>query len=1150
MFRLSLLSLLSVASFVPAVLATTISSVDHPAVPVGEKITFTGSGFTGTTGATFIWNRNLTSAAVNVVSDTKLEVTFPSLVQNIRDHHVLVESPSGSALTFGGGAVEFTGTGTIPSTFPSPTQVIARAGPVLQGYPGGVTFVYVESGAVLQISSGSLSNVTVLAESGATLDFRNTTFHPFLPPSILYSTGTTVLGSLPTAAGSSRQIPPLTLHRGVGPFTLGVRLNLSVVGDGSTTVLPNAPFIRHNTNFTVTATPGPGSLFQGWSGSITGTNLEMTASSGTSDKNIVATFTQGYTVETFSGSRGTISASPDLDAYTPGQTIQLSATAAPGYQFVGWGADLAGSVANPLPVTMNSNKIATAVFEPILPATGARVTAVDHPAVPVGETTKLTGSGFTGTTAVNYFWLPYVNSASFTEASDSELQVVFPNVTQNIRDRFLLIESAAGSTVTLGGEVQEITGVTSSLPIPSEAQILVTAGSVLSGLSPTTKVVYVESGAVLQNVPGSSTGCAILAEDGATLDFRGTTFSTSSPPLVIYSPGTTILGSLPAPTGGIFGPAANLPRQVTPLTISRDIGPFTLGVRVNLSVVGNGTATVLPAGPFVRHSTDIILTAVADSGSLFQGWSGAGNSSDAVFTTSSGISDRNIVATFASGYTLSTYAGSWGSITPDPVLETYAPGQQITLLASPLAGYRFVKWGGDLAGSTDNPAAVTMSGNKLVTAVFEPIVPAPRTSITSVDPAAVPVGETLTLGGSGFTGTSAVSFFWRPYVNAATFSAVSDTELEVIFPNVAQPIRERFMLVETPTGSAVTMSGAVTDFTGVGSLNAFGAPLQIVVKAGAVLSGPPSSTRVVHVESGAVLRQVPASSTSCVIFAEDGSTLDLRGVTFSTSSPPLILHGPGTTILGSLPAPANGITGPVVSRQIPSPSLSRDIGPFTEGFELVLTTEGPGTVTVDPVMDFYPRGTSVTLTATPNPGNHFIRWSGGVSSTTNPLTFAIGSSAPVTARFSDRQDFFTGWRQRFFDAEELADPDISGLDADPDGDQITNAGEYAFGSNPTVAGAGKGIKVLPGGNPHRDGNLRLVYDRPVLAADIDYILQASKGTSAWSDGSSGEITFEVIEESAVPQGADMEKITLLLNFTAEVPKSFFFRLTANIEDLP
>jgi hypothetical protein len=133
---------------------------------------------------------------------------------------------------------------------------------------------------------------------------------------------------------------------------------------------------------------------------------------------------------------------------------------------------------------------------------------------------------------------------------------------------------------------------------------------------------------------------------------------------------------------------------------------------------------------------------------------------------------------------------------------------------------------------------------------------------------------------------------------------------------------------------------------------------------------------------------------------------------------------------------------------------------------------------------------------------------------------------------------------------ELADPAVSGLDADPDGDQITNAGEYAFGSDPRVANGGKGIKILPGGNPHRDGNLRLVYERPANAADINYILQASTNTGGWFDGTSGNITFDVIEESAVAQGDDRERITLLLQLTGENPRSLFFRLTADIGDLP
>jgi uncharacterized repeat protein (TIGR02543 family) len=1157
MFRTMVLTLLAITAIVPGGLATTISGVDHPAVPVGETMTFTGSGFTSTSAVTFFWANQINSATFNVISDTELQAAFPNVSQNTRDRYVLVESPSGSALTMAGSVVEFTGTGTAPSIFPAPTQIIAKAGSVLQGFPGGVNVVYVESGAVLQNPPGSGGSLVIFAENGAVLDFRETTFSRFSPPLVLHSPTTTVLGSLPpprnVAGGgsfASRQIPALSLHRDVGPFTLGVRIDVSVVGNGTAAVVPDVPFLRHSTNFTISATPAPGALFQGWSGSINGTNPVVTTSSGTSVKNIVATFTDGHTLETFAGSWGTITADPDLETYVPGQSIQLSANPAPGYQFVKWGGEIVGSAANPHSLLMDSSKVVTAVFAPVVPPMGPLVTSVDHPAVPVGETKTLSGSGFTGTSAVSYFWLPYVETAAFSEVSDSELQVTFPNVTQNIRDRFLLIESASGTTVTLGGEVFEVTGVVTPASPPADLQILAKAGSVLRGFHSSTRFVYIESGAVLQDVPAAAQTCVIFAEDGATLDLRGTTFSTSGPPRIIYSPGTTILGSLPAPTGGILG-ASNAPRQVASLSLSRDVGPFTLGVRVNLSVVGNGSAAVDPAGTFVRHSSEITLTATPESGWVFQGWTGSVNSPNPVVTTNSGTGDRNITATFTSGFTLTTYAGSWGAIVPDAVQETYAAGQQVELTATPAPGYQFVKWGGDLEGSHANPAIITMDSHRMVSAVFEPVTPLAETLITSVDPPAVPVGEILNFTGSGFTGATGVSFFWRPFINSADFVVLSDSEMQVTFPAVAQAIRDRFVLVEAATGSTVSMAGEITDFSGVGSPAAFPAPLQLVVKAGSVLNGIPPSTRVVFVESGAVLRQLPASSPSCVIFARDGSTLDLRGVTFSSSSPPLFLYGPGTTILGSLPGPAGGIFGQVVSRQIPSPSLSRDIGPFKEGYELVLNTEGLGTVTVDPVMDFYPRGTPITLTANPGQGNHFVRWAGGISGTTNPVTFAISSSTPVKARFSDRPDFFTNWRTQFFDEDELADPDISGLDADPDSDQITNAGEYAFGSNPTMRDSGRGIQILPGGSPHQAGNLRLVYVRPVNAADIDYILQASQVTGGgWFDGSSGDVTFEIVEESASAQGNEMEEITLRLNFTGEIPNSLFFRLTADIGDLP
>jgi len=374
----------------------------------------------------------------------------------------------------------------------------------------------------------------------------------------------------------------------------------------------------------------------------------------------------------------------------------------------------------------------------------------------------------------------------------------------------------------------------------------------------------------------------------------------------------------------------------------------------------------------------------------------------------------------------------------------------------------------------------------------------------------------------------------------------------VTFPNVSQPVRDRFVLVESPNGSTVTMAGVISEISGVTNLSSLPGTTQSIIESGAIASGLSSGARVIYLEAGAVLRNVSGSSSSCVIIAADGATLDLRGVTYSSSFRPLILHGPGTLVLGTLPPASTG--GPSISaaasRQIPSPSLSRDIGPFNEGFQLTVNSEGPGAVTVDPIMTFYPRGTSITLTATPNPGNHFIRWSGGVGGTSNPLNFQISGNVPMTARFSDRQDFFTGWRQRYFSPEELANPAISGLDADPDRDQITNSGEYAFGTDPTQANSGSGLRIVPGNNPLEDGGLRLVYSRPSLAADISYVLRARQALGAWFDGSSGDVLFDVIEEGTVPQGDDSEEVTLFLKFTGEIPGSLFFQLSANIEDLP
>lgn len=240
---------------------------------------------------------------------------------------------------------------------------------------------------------------------------------------------------------------------------------------------------------------------------------------------------------------------------------------------------------------------------------------------------------------------------------------------------------------------------------------------------------------------------------------------------------------------------------------------------------------------------------------------------------------------------------------------------------------------------------------------------------------------------------------------------------------------------------------------------------------------------------------------------------------------------------------------PSATRQVTPLSLSPGVGPFAGATEVQVTIVGNGSVSMLPDPTYARLGAPITLTAIPDPENYFVRWTGALASPEPSKVFVIRAPAEITARFSDRPDFFSEWRGRFFSPTELADPAISGLEADPDGDGITNAGEYAFGTDPTVFNGRGGFRILPGGRPKQDASLRLEYLRPVYAADIGYILRAREPLGAWSDGNSGDVAFSTVEENVVPQGGDMEKVTLRVSFTGEIPDSLLFQLTANIEEL-
>jgi hypothetical protein len=74
-------------------------------------------------------------------------------------------------------------------------------------------------------------------------------------------------------------------------------------------------------------------------------------------------------------------------------------------------------------------------------------------------------------------------------------------------------------------------------------------------------------------------------------------------------------------------------------------------------------------------------------------------------------------------YTLTIEATAGGTTDPTEGSYSYIAGTNVTVAASPSAGYNFGRWLLDGASKTDNPITVTMDANHTLQAVFEDVTP-------------------------------------------------------------------------------------------------------------------------------------------------------------------------------------------------------------------------------------------------------------------------------------------------------------------------------------------------------------------------------------------------------------------------------------------
>ncbi len=157
-------------------------------------------------------------------------------------------------------------------------------------------------------------------------------------------------------------------------------LVVTIVGVGTVARSPDQPDYAPGDFVQLTATPGVGFIFAGWSGYVTGTTNPTMVIMNTTHS-VTATFLaiqHRLDVTTTGAGVGSVSRAPDRATYDEGATVELLATPAFGSLFSGWSGDVTGS-ANPISMIMSTDRTVVATFGPDTTLAPQLVSVADVP---------------------------------------------------------------------------------------------------------------------------------------------------------------------------------------------------------------------------------------------------------------------------------------------------------------------------------------------------------------------------------------------------------------------------------------------------------------------------------------------------------------------------------------------------------------------------------------------------------------------------------------------------------------------------------------------------------------------------------------------------------------------------------------------------
>ena len=204
--------------------------------------------------------------------------------------------------------------------------------------------------------------------------------------------------------------------------------------------------------------------------------------------------------------------------------------------------------------------------------------------------------------------------------------------------------------------------------------------------------------AILSLESGFANGISYYTLDGSTPDFGS----------AIYNGPITLTSSAVVNALGLDVNSLET-AQAPPVAIN--ITPL---YSLMLVVQGAGTVTANPSpDPYLPLSV-VSMSALADSGWVFDDWSGdaSGNTNPLTLTMSH---NESVVAVFVPLYTVTASTPGGGGVSP--AQASWASNSVASLTATAESGWTFLDWTGDGSG-TNNPLSLTVDGPMNVVALF------------------------------------------------------------------------------------------------------------------------------------------------------------------------------------------------------------------------------------------------------------------------------------------------------------------------------------------------------------------------------------------------------------------------------------------------